>query len=145
MLIRKATRSDSPALLDIWLDSVRASHAFLAESDIQRLLPIVRDQVLPALDLWILCNDSVPIGFMGVGENAIEALFIAPEYFRVGGGTRLVSFAKQHLKRPLVVDVNEQNQSAVKFYEAMGFEVIGRSPVDNDGRPFPLLHMRERA
>lgn len=46
--------------------------------------------------------------------------------------------------RPLHVDVNDQNPGAVKFYEAMGFETIGRSAVDGDGRPFPLLHMRER-
>ena len=42
----------------------------------------------------------------------------------------------------LTVDVNEQNPAAVGFYEAVGFAVVGRSPLDDAGRPFPLLHMR---
>jgi putative acetyltransferase len=42
----------------------------------------------------------------------------------------------------LTVDVNEQNPAAVGFYEAVGFVVVGRSPLDDAGRPFPLLHMR---
>ena len=32
---------------------------------------------------------------------------------------------------------------ALKFYQACGFEVIGRSPVDSAGRPYPLLHLEE--
>lgn len=47
------------------------------------------------------------------------------------------------LKGPLLVDVNEQNPDAVRFYEAVGFEVFGRSETDGGGRPFPLLHMRD--
>jgi putative acetyltransferase len=45
----------------------------------------------------------------------------------------------------LTVDVNEQNPAACGFYEALGFVVVGRSPVDDDGRPFRLLHMRRPA
>jgi putative acetyltransferase len=41
--------------------------------------------------------------------------------------------------------VNEQNPAAVGFYEALGFTVRGRSPVDGEGRPFPLLHMHRPA
>jgi len=39
------------------------------------------------------------------------------------------------------VDVNEQNDQAVGFYRKMGFTETGRSPTDDDGRPYPLLHM----
>jgi putative acetyltransferase len=49
----------------------------------------------------------------------------------------------RHLKGALTVDVNEQNPEAVRFYEACGFAVVGRSEVDGSGRPFPLLHMQE--
>jgi putative acetyltransferase len=58
--------------------------------------------------------------------------------------------------RPLVADgvfslphllgvrehVNEQNPEAVAFYRSPGFEVVGRSPLDPSGKPFPILHMR---
>jgi putative acetyltransferase len=40
------------------------------------------------------------------------------------------------------VDVNEQNPQGVAFYRYMGFEPVGRSELDGQGNPFPLLHMR---
>jgi putative acetyltransferase len=49
----------------------------------------------------------------------------------------------RRLKGRLAVDVNEQNPAAVRFYLACGFAVVGRSEVDDAGRPFPLLHMQE--
>jgi putative acetyltransferase len=45
----------------------------------------------------------------------------------------------------LAVDVNEQNEAALGFYEALGFSVVGRSPTDEAGRPFPVLHMKRAA
>jgi putative acetyltransferase len=40
------------------------------------------------------------------------------------------------------VDVNEQNPQGVGFYRHMGFEQVGRSELDGQGNPFPLLHMK---
>ena len=40
------------------------------------------------------------------------------------------------------LDVNEQNPQALAFYQRMGFQVVGRSAVDGQGNPFPLLHMK---
>jgi putative acetyltransferase len=55
--------------------------------------------------------------------------------------------AHAQARRPgaLTVDVNEQNPAAVGFYERLGFVVVGRSPRDGSGRPFPLLHLRRPA
>ncbi|HSP16679.1 MAG TPA: GNAT family N-acetyltransferase [Thermoanaerobaculia bacterium] len=144
MTIRRARSSDRDALLEIWLRSVRASHTFLTEDEIQSLLPSVRDYLaLPDLELWVLCTESSrPAGFMGLSGAVVDALFLAPERFRQGGGTLLLDHARR-LKGPLSVDVNEQNPEALQFYLARGFNVVGRSPVDADGRPFPLLHLRE--
>ena len=86
--------------------------------------------------------DATLIGFMGLAENNLSALFLDPDHLGQGGGRQLVDYARQ-LKGPLVVDVNEQNASAIGFYQALGFEVFDRSEVDSTGRPFPLLHMRE--
>jgi putative acetyltransferase len=144
MRIRPSTPTDRDALLDIWLRSVRATHTFLTESDIESLLPAVRDYLSsPNSEMWTLCSDQVmPIGFMGLADNNVESLFVAPEHARRGGGRLLLEHARK-LKGPLRVDVNEQNPEAVRFYEANGFHIIGRSPVDGAGRAFPLLHLRE--
>lgn len=39
------------------------------------------------------------------------------------------------------VDVNEQNEQACDFYMHSGFQVIGRSELDSQGRAFPLLNL----
>lgn len=140
--IRPSTAADRDALLSIWLRSVRASHTFLTEADIQELLPLVRDAALPALELYVLECDGAAIGFMGLDGAKVEAMFLLPERCRRGGGRMLIEYARR-LKGPLTVDVNEQNPEAVRFYQAVGFRIVGRSEVDGQGRPFPLLHMCE--
>ena len=143
MRIRGALPTERNTLLHIWQRSVRATHTFLTENDIQSLLPLVRDAALIHLELWVLCDDTdAPIGFLGLSGPMVEALFIAPEWCRQGGGRMLLEHARR-LKGTLAVDVNEQNPEALRFYMACGFEVVGRSDLDADGRPFPLLHLRE--
>jgi putative acetyltransferase len=142
MNIRPALAAERDILLDIWLRSVRATHTFLSEDDIQSFMPSVRDVALVEQEIWVLCTASgVLMGFMGMSASKIETLFLAPEFQRCGGGRRLVQHA-QKLKGELTVDVNEQNPAACRFYEACGFVVEGRSELDSTGRPFPLLHMR---
>lgn len=143
MTIRRSNATDAEAMVDIWLRSVRATHDFLTEDDIASLLPLVREVVRSDLELWILESDErAPIGFLGLSGSKLEALFLAPEWHRKGGGRKLVRHARE-LRGELAVDVNEQNSAAVRFYESCGFVVEGRSDVDSDGRPFPLLHMRQ--
>ena len=143
MNIRQATPTDREVLLDTWLRSVRATHTFLSEEDIQSFLPLVRDYLASAeSEFWVLCSDSgEPVGFMGLSGSKMEALFLAPEFQRRSAGRRLVLHARA-LHGELTVDVNEQNVAARRFYEACGFVVEGRSERDDQGRPYPLLHMR---
>ncbi|MBW3621953.1 MAG: GNAT family N-acetyltransferase [Armatimonadetes bacterium] len=102
----------------------------------------MRDRALVELELWVLCSDAgVPMGFMGLSGSKVEALFLAPEHLRQGGGRRLIQHARK-LRGVLTVDANEQNPAARRFYEACGFVVEGRSELDSAGRPFPILHMR---
>jgi putative acetyltransferase len=141
MQIRPAHFEDRDTLLDIWLRSVRATHRFLTEADIQSLLESVRDRWLVGLEVWVLTEGDHLIGFMGMSDHSIDALFLAPEHLRRGGGRLLVEHAASRYPT-LLVDVNEQNPAARCFYEALGFVIEGRSEFDGQGRPFPLLHLR---
>src|SRR4051812_37794468 len=95
--IRKADPADHSDLVDIWLRSVRATHTFLTEADIQSILPIVRESALDVLELWVLCagEKGNAAGFMGLSDVSVEALFIAPEWIRHGGGRMLLDHAYQ--------------------------------------------------
>ena len=142
--IRRARAADLETLVALWERSVRATHDFLTEADVDALRPLVREALSDdALELWVLTeNADVPIGFMGLAGHDIAALFLEPARRGRGGGRRLVAHAQELHDGPLTVDVNEQNPAARSFYEALGFVVIGRSPLDDGGRPFPVLHMR---
>ena len=143
LTIRAARPAELETLVAIWLRSVRATHTFLTESDVDALLPPTREALgSELLELWALCEDDVPVGFMGLVDNDVSALFLDPDHRGRGGGRQLVEHARR-LKGPLTVEVNEQNPEAVGFYVALGFGTVGRSPVDDAGRPFPILHMRQ--
>lgn len=123
---------------------MRATHHFLSEADIAHYRPLVVEIFAgSSLELWVLTEASgVPIGFLGLSAHAIEALFLDPAYRRQGYGRLLVQHARQLRTGVLTLDVNEENDEACAFYEALGFVVVGRSPLDGTERPHPLLHMR---
>jgi putative acetyltransferase len=145
MDIRRAIPTDREILLDVWLRSVRATHAFVSEEAIQSMIPEVRDYLASvANEFWVVCDDGGAIrGFMGMAGSKMESLFLAPEFQRRGAGRRLVRHA-QALHGKLTVDVNEQNATARQFYEACGFVVEGRRELDDQGRPYPLLQLHMR-
>ena len=143
MKIRRATATDREGLLDIWLRSVRATHTFVSDADIRSMLPQVWEYLASSEpEFWVIDDDSgATMGFMGMRGSKMESLFLAPEFHRRGAGRRMVRYA-QALHRELTVDVNEQNTAARSFYEACGFVVERRSEFDEQGRPYPLLHLR---
>lgn len=144
MHVRLAEPQDREALLALWERSVRATHGFLTEHDIVTLRPLVAEELAgDAVEWWVLCAETDdPIGFLGYTSDTIEALFVDPTHQRTGAGRFLVAHAQRLAAGPLAVDVNEQNDAAIRFYEAMGFTVESRSPTDAGGRPFPIAHMR---
>ncbi|NWA08973.1 GNAT family N-acetyltransferase [Pseudomonas gingeri] len=141
MTIRQRRPSDNLPLSELWLRSVRATHTFLDETNIQALYPQVRDLYLPAVQVWVEEQpDKSLAGFIGVNDDKVEMLFIEPALRGRGTGTRLLDFVRERCG-PLTVDVNEQNPEAHGFYRHYGFKDIGRSQTDGQGQPFPLIHM----
>lgn len=131
-----------PRLVEIWEAAVRQTHHFLTESDIAFFKPLVRDQFLHMVNLAaIRDSNQTVVGFAGVAEGKLEMLFVDPLWHGQGYGWRLLRHTVENMGAYLV-DVNEQNPQAVRFYMRVGAEVIGRSEQDSMGKPFPLLHMR---
>lgn len=133
---------ETKKLLYIWEHSVKATHLFLTEDDIAMLIPQVKSGIEEVDKLMVAKDKSgEPIGFMGIGNSKIEMLFISPEHFGMGIGTLLINYAINVLEANRV-DVNEQNQQALGFYKHSGFEVYDRFETDEQGNPFPILHMK---
>ena len=143
--IRLSRPDDLPALFAIWHEAVRATHTFLSEADIAFFSQQVRDHYLPSGTFWVATGpDDEPQGFMGMTGSKIDALFIHPSHHGLGIGRSLVAHAAT-LSGDLAVDVNEQNPGACSFYRKLGFQQVGRSELDDSGRPLPILHMERRA
>lgn len=131
------------ALTALWEASVRATHHFLTEEDIRKLVPFIREGLSGIGILALAYDGDTPVAFMGIEGDKIEMLFVAPACFGKGIGRELVELAiAQYGVR--YVDVNEQNPQAAGFYRRLGFEVFGRTETDGQGNPFPVLKMRLR-
>jgi hypothetical protein len=81
---------------------------------------------------------------VGIWRRAVETThrFLgAAEIDDLETGTALLDDAAAH-HPVLTLDFNEQNPAARAWYARRGFLETGRSETDEDGRPYPLLHLR---
>ena len=129
-------------LLEVWEGSVRATHLFLSDSEIQEIKKYV-PQALRGIPHLVVAEKEggLPAGFMGVDERKLEMLFIAPEERGKGLGKELIRYGIAHYALQELA-VNEQNPQAKGFYEHMGFQVYKRTERDEQGNPYPLLYMK---
>lgn len=142
-----AERDDNQlnALTELWERSVRATHDFLSHAEIDSIRPEVRVG-LAQIPVLLIClngeeDGSQPLGFIGVADRKVEMLFVDPAARGRGVGSLLMREAAERTGAD-EVDVNEQNPQAVGFYEHLGYRVFARSETDDQGRPFPILHLR---
>ena len=107
-------------LLKIWEDSVRATHIFLSDSEVEQIKKYV-PQALSNVEHLITAEDDnrKPFAFMGTENGRIEMLFISPHERGKGNGRKLLQYGFQNYS-VREVTVNEQNPQAVGFYERMG-------------------------
>ena len=140
-MIVQPSINDYETLINIWENSVRATHDFLKEEDLQFYKPLILNEYFHQVKLFCHKDSNLEItGFMGIADDNLEMLFINPVSRGNGIGKELLIYAieQQKVKR---VDVNEQNVQAVGFYKHMGFGVVKRSEFDGAGKHYPILHM----
>jgi putative acetyltransferase len=142
-MITTATEKDYPEIIEVWEQSVRATHQFLPEEYLQQIKSLL-PSIFPAVQLFVVQDHNKIAGFLGVAEKKIEMLFIHPGSRGKGIGKQLTEFAMYELQADKV-DVNEQNEQATGFYQRMGFVVTGREETDGLGKPYPLLLMELRS
>ncbi|HJE88823.1 GNAT family N-acetyltransferase [Rikenella microfusus] len=134
------TGTEYPRLVEIWEASVRATHHFLRPGDTE-FYKARMPAYLRSVRLTAARDEAGRItAFLGTCDGSIEMLFVHPEERGRGIGKTLVRYAVGKLGCGRV-DVNEQNGQAVGFYEKLGFRKTGWSPVDAEGRPYPILHL----
>ena len=140
--VKDRTASLTEQLLKVWESSVKATHLFLSEDEIENIKKYVPQSLKEVPYLIIIENkNQIPVGFMGITEQHLEMLFISNEERGKGLGKKLLQYG---IEKYSINDlaVNEQNPLAKGFYEHMGFEVYKRTERDEQGNPYPLLYMK---
>lgn len=126
----------------IWEDSVRATHLFLSEAEIQTIKAYV-PQALTGVPHLLVAEraQGQPVAFMGIEGPRLEMLFLSPAERGAGLGRQLLEYGILHYDLQELT-VNEQSPQAVGFYQHMGFETYRRTDCDEQGGPYPLLYMK---
>lgn len=129
-------------LVKIWKDSVKETHLFLSDVEINNIQKYIPQALTDISHLVIADNENgVPVAFMGIDEQKLEMLFITPKERGRGLGKILIEYGiKEYSINEL--GVNEQNPQAKGFYERMGFQVYKRTETDEQGMPYPILYMK---
>lgn len=140
-------KQDIDAMLSLWEDSVRASHHFLNESEIKTIAQDLLDACQHLEHIIIARALGEMVGFIGMQTSnqtaMIEMLFVAPKMFGKGVGKALLKEAYLRVlkhSKIIAVDCNEQNPKGNQFYEKVGFQKVGRSDRDSQGREYPIVH-----
>lgn len=123
-------------LLVIWESSVRATHNFLSDPEINNIKKYVPHALRRVSHLIVAYDENEPVAFMGINDQKLEMLFVDANQRGNGIGKALITYGIDNL------DINEQNPGARGFYEHMGFKAVERSEFDDQGNPYPILVMK---
>ena len=130
-------------LVNVWETSVRATHLFLSDAEIENIKQYV-PQALQEIPQLIVGIDEAeePIAFMGIDHQKLEMLFVRDSERGKGFGKMLMQYGMEKYSISTLT-VNEQNPLAKRFYEKMGFSVYKRTEWDEQGNPYPILYMKK--
>ena len=139
--VRASRPDEGERIVSIWRAAVAATHEFLSPED-RKEIDVEAQAYLLSAGLWVAVDpQDRPVAFMGLGVERLDSLFVHPQYRGKGVGRTLVSCAAI-LHPALDTEVNAQNEQALGFYRHLGFVEIGYSPLDGQGRAYPLIRMR---
>lgn len=129
-------------LLVIWESSVRATHNFLSDPEINNIKKYVPQALKGVAHLVIAYNDAnESVAFMGINDQKLERLFVAANQRGTGIWKALITYGINNLDINELA-VNEQNPGARGFYEHMGFKAVERFEFNDQGNPYPILIMK---
>ena len=98
-----------------WKDSHKSfvSAEGLAKRTVERQTEYLRGQIADGKKVYML-TDDIPVGIVSIKDNLIENLYVLPERYRKGYGTKLLNFAIEKCDgAPILTVLN--NNSAIEM------------------------------
>lgn len=127
--VRRAAPQDGKTIADVFL-SARAEALPLVKSPHSEaetrsyLASLVTN---PKYALWVTEQKDELLGFLALRDEWVDHLYIRPDWYRRGIGTRLLDIAKRHRPDGLRLFCFQCNLRARAFYDAKGLVIIRSS------------------
>jgi ribosomal protein S18 acetylase RimI-like enzyme len=137
VVLRRAVRADAAEIAEVFLAAFRATYAFpLAQTDDQ-VRSWIRDEVVAQSETWVVAAGSGIVGLMVLREGFLDQLYLRPDAWRRGIGSRLVTLAKERRPAGLELYTFQENAGARSFYERHGFTAVwfGDGSANEEGQP----------
>lgn len=128
--------TDLKILSNIWFEASLKAHPFIGEKRLTEQRKLIEEKYLPKAQTSVACLDGDAVGFISLLGCFIGGIFIAPERQGLGIGRTLIADAMARTGE-LSLEVYTENEQAVGFYRALGFQEVSRRAVDDFGFPFP--------
>jgi ribosomal protein S18 acetylase RimI-like enzyme len=139
MKIKKATRQELTAILDIMTIGSTGDHTDLIKKSVKAGI------------CWVASIAGIPVGFIIMGNASffdqymIELLIVHPEYRRQGVASALLRKMEQICPTSkLFISTNDSNIAAQKTYEANGFIRSGYIENLDEGDP-EIIYLKRLA
>lgn len=146
-LLRRRTDADWAALLDLWVASWRATYPEI-DFDARREWLVRQITTLEAKGAATLCLFTAEAGALAgfviidPASGWLDQICVGPEYIGGGYGETLMKEARSLAPGIIRLDVNADNDRAVRFYERGGFRQIGRGANTLSGRETIMMEWR---
>ncbi len=124
-MIREYFDHDLDELLGVWYEASLIAHSFLTKEFLAAERGEIAKQWMPIAESTVYELDGRVVGFLALIGNEVGGIFVHPDYQGRGIGRALMDSARD--SRPfLELNVFEENQIGRRFYDAYGFEIVGR-------------------
>jgi putative acetyltransferase len=146
-LLRQREESDSPALVDLWVASWRATYPEI-DFDARRGWLTQQIASLEARGAVTLClfvgAPPTLAGFVVIDpkDGWLDQICVSPDFYGAGVAERLMAAACAASPGVVRLDVNADNARAIRFYERKNFVQIGRGANTLSGRPTIMMEWR---
>jgi len=122
--IRRATPADADAVADVWLSSFKATYAFPAAHSDEEVRGWIRDELVHGQETFVaVAPGGVIVGLMSLDGDDLDQLYVHPDHFDRGIGSRFVDLAKERRPGGIGLYTFQVNERARRFYERRGFRV----------------------
>ncbi|HML07564.1 MAG TPA: GNAT family N-acetyltransferase [Xanthobacteraceae bacterium] len=149
MRLRRYEAGDEDAAIALWQRAWQAAYPqidFAARLDWWR--ERWRNELVPSAEILIAeasaSKEHAMIGFVTVDPRTLylDQIVVAPERWRAGVGAALIAEAKRLSPKGLDLDVNTDNERAIRFYERLGFSIAGAGVNPISGKPIHRMRWR---